>query len=174
MYPQGRPRRSGAGKGVVRVWQTVNEADAKAKLEPFGALIGEWTMELTHPMLPDTVVRGRLSFEWLEGGQFLIQRAINEHPQFPDSICVIGVMEGENELSMQYFDSRGVHRIYAIGFDGRELTLERDAPGFAQRCSAMLSDDGSTLASVWQLNEDDQGYRDDLAFTYRRVSGGDG
>jgi hypothetical protein len=26
---------------------------------------------------------------------------------------VIGVMEGENDLSMQYFDSRGVHRVYA-------------------------------------------------------------
>jgi hypothetical protein len=85
---------------------------------------------------------------------------------------VIGVMEGANDLSMQYIDSRGVHRVYAIGLDGRELTLGRDAPGFAQRGSAKLSDDGSTLAGVWQLNEDDQGYRDDLAFTYRRASGG--
>ena len=61
------------------------------------------------------------------------ERAVNDHPDFPDSLSVIGVMEGENDLSMQYFDSRGVHRVYAIGFDGRELTLERDAPGFAQR-----------------------------------------
>ncbi len=45
-------------------------------------------------------------------------------------------MEGEDELSMQYFDSRGVHRVYAIGFDGSELTMERDQPGFAQRASA--------------------------------------
>jgi hypothetical protein len=57
-------------------------------------------------------------------------------------------------------------------FDGRTLTLERDAPEFAQRARAELGDDGSTLAGVWQLNEDDQGYRDDLAFTYRRASGG--
>ncbi len=35
------------------------------------------------------------------------------------------------------------------------------------------SDDGSTLAGVWHLNEDDQGYRDDLAFTYRRAWGAD-
>ena len=152
----------------------MTETDPEAKLEPFQALIGEWTLELTHPMVEDLVVRGRASYEWLEGGRFLIQRAANEHPGVPDSLCVIGVMEGENDLSMQYFDSRGVHRLYAIGFDGRELTLERDAPGFAQRCSAKLSDDGSTLAGVWQLNEDDQGYRDDLAFTYRRGSGGDG
>jgi hypothetical protein len=152
----------------------MDEADPRAKLEPFQALIGEWTIEMTHPVVEDTVVRGRATYEWLEGDRFLIQRAVNEHPDFPDSLCVIGVMEGENDLSMQYFDSRGVHRVYEIGFDGRELTLERDAPGFAQRGSAKLSDDGSTLAGVWQLNEDDQGYCDDLAFTYRRASRGDG
>ena len=151
----------------------MDEADPKAKLEPFHALIGEWTMELTHPMLEDTVVRGQTTYEWLEGGRFVIQRAANEHPDFPDSLSVIGVMEGESDLSMQYFDSRGVHRIYAIGFDGRELTLGRDVPGFAQRAGAKLSDDGSTLAGVWQLNEGGQGYRDDLAFTCRRASGGD-
>jgi hypothetical protein len=152
----------------------MDEANPRAKLEPFQALIGEWTIEMTPPMVEDAVVRGHATYEWLEGGRFLIQRAINEHPDFPDSLCVIGVMEGENDLSMQYFDLRGVHRVYAIGLDGRELTLVRDAPGFAQRASAMLSNDGSTLAGVWQLNEDDQGYRDDLALTHRRASGGDG
>jgi hypothetical protein len=150
----------------------MKEADQRAKLEPFEALIGEWTMELTHPAAEGTVVRGRTTFEWLEGGRFLIQRAENEHPDFPDSLSVIGVMEGESDLTMQYFDSRGVHRVYAVRFDGNELTLERDEPGFAQRLSATLSDDGSTFAGVWQLDEG-EGYRDDLAFTFRRASGAD-
>ena len=119
------------------------------------------------------MIRGRTTYEWLEGGRFLIQRAANEHPDFPDSLSVIGVMEGDSDLSMQYFDSRGVHRVYAIGFAGTELTIELDAPGFAQRLTARLTDDGSTLAGVWQLNEDDQGYKDDLAFTFRRASGAD-
>ena len=140
-----------------------------AELEPYQVLIGEWTMELTHPMLEGTVVHGRVNYEWLEGRRFLIQRAVNDHPDFPDSLCVIGVMEDGSDVSMQYFDSRGVHRVYATGFDGRDLTLERDDPGFAQRASARLSDDGATLAGVWQLNQDNQGYRDDLGFTYRRA-----
>lgn len=152
----------------------MDKGDPTAKLAPFQVLIGEWTIEMTHPMLAGTVVRGRVTYQWLEGGRFLIQRAVNEHPDFPDSLCVIGVMERANDLSMQYFDSRGVHRVYAIGFDGRELTLERDAPGFAQRASGRLSADGSTLNGRWQLNENDQGYRDDLAFTYRRTSGATG
>ncbi|MEO7197142.1 MAG: hypothetical protein ABIZ50_01580 [Solirubrobacterales bacterium] len=151
----------------------VDELGRELKLEPFRVLIGEWTIELTHPKVEDTVVRGRTSYELLEGSRFLIQRAINEHPDFPDSLCVIGVMEGDEDLSMQYFDSRGVHRVYVIGFDGRELTLQRDAPGFAQRARAELIDDGSTLAGLWQLDRDEQGFRDDLAFTYRRASLGD-
>ena len=102
---------------------------------------------MTHPAVEGTVISGRTTYEWLEGGRFLIQRAANEHPDFPDSLSVIGVMEGDTDLSMQYFDSRGVHRVYAVAFDGRELTLARDEPGFAQRLSATLSDDGSTLAA---------------------------
>jgi hypothetical protein len=107
----------------------MDEADPRAKLEPFQALIGEWTIEMTHPIVEDMVIRGRVTYEWLEGGRFLIQRSVNEHPDFPDSLCVIGVMEGENDLSMQYFDSRGVHRVYAIGFDGRELITGTRHPG---------------------------------------------
>jgi len=150
----------------------MGEADPRTRLEPFAALIGEWAIEMTHPASAGTVVRGRTTYEWLEGERFLIQRAVNEHPDFPDSLSVIGAMEGEEELTMQYFDSRGVHRVYTIAFDGIELRLGRDAPGFAQRLRAELSEDGSTLAGVWQLNQDDQGYRDDLAFTYRRLGAG--
>jgi hypothetical protein len=150
----------------------MNTPDPREKFEPFKALIGGWTMELTHPAIEGNVIRGRTTYEWLEGGRFLIQRAENEHPDFPDSLSVVGVMEGDSDLSMQYFDSRGVHRVYAVAFDGRELTLERDEPGFAQRLSATLSDDGLTLTGVWQLNEGD-GYRDDLALTFRRASGAD-
>ena len=144
-------------------------ADPVAKLEPFEALIGEWTMELTHPAFEGLVIRGRTTYEWLEGRGFLLQRSVNDHPDFPDSISVIGVMEGESDLSMQYFDSRGFHRVYAVAFDGRELTLERDEPGFAQRLSATLSEYGSAFTGVWQLDRG-EGYRDDLAFTYRRAS----
>jgi hypothetical protein len=146
----------------------MQQADPVAKLEPFRTLVGDWSIELTHPALEGTLVRGQATYEWLEGGRFLIQRAVNDHPDFPDSLSVIGVMDGDSDPSMQYFDSRGVHRVYAIGFDGHRLTIERDAPGFDQRATATLSEGGMTLAGVWQLNEDDQGFRDDLAFTYRR------
>jgi hypothetical protein len=41
----------------------MDKADPRAKLEPFQALIGEWTIEMTHPMVEDTVVRGRATYD---------------------------------------------------------------------------------------------------------------
>jgi hypothetical protein len=144
--------------------------DPRERLEPFAALVGDWSTQATHPAFVGTVVPGRVRFEWLTGERFLIQRAENEHSEFPDSISVVGVMEGDAHLSMQYFDTRGVHRVYRIGFDGTELRIWRDAPGFAQRLTAKLSADGSTLEGIWELNKDNQGFRDDLAITYRRLT----
>jgi hypothetical protein len=46
---------------------------------------------LIHPRYPTTVVRGRSTFEWLEGKRFLIQRSVADHPAFPDAMAVFGV-----------------------------------------------------------------------------------
>jgi hypothetical protein len=77
-------------------------------LRRLGALVGESTTESTHPALPDMVVHGQASFEWLEGQKFLIWRERADHPDFPDSIAIIGVTNG---LQAHSFDSRGVHRV---------------------------------------------------------------
>jgi hypothetical protein len=74
-------------------------------LEPFDALIGTWATEATHPLV-DAVVPGTVTFEWLEGGHFLVQRSHNEHELFPDAISVIGAPETGDGLVMEYFDSR--------------------------------------------------------------------
>jgi hypothetical protein len=138
------------------------------ELEPFQALVGDWTLEATHPAFPDLVVSGRSSFEWLEGEQFLIQRSQAEHPDFPDSISVIGSVE--ERLAMYYFDSRGVHRVYGMSFADRVLRIWRDAPGFSQRFEGTFSDDGDTLSGLWKLSRDDVTWDDDLEITYRRAT----
>ena len=66
-------------------------------LEPFDALIGTWATEATHPAF-DAVVPGRITFEWLEGGHFLVQRSRNDHELFPDAISVIGAPEDGDGL----------------------------------------------------------------------------
>jgi hypothetical protein len=134
-------------------------------LEPFDELIGTWATEATHPMV-DVVVPGTVTFEWLEGGQFIVQRSHNEHELFPDAICVIGAPETGDGLVMEYFDSRGVRRTYGISLDDGVLRMWRDAPGFDQRFAATIG--GDSFEGVHQLAKTPGEWRDDLKVTYRR------
>src|SRR4051794_20928036 len=134
-------------------------------LEPFDALIGTWAIEATHPAV-DATAAGAATFEWLEGGRFLIQRSHNDDELFPDSICVIGPPEAGDGLVMEYFDSRGVRRTYGISLDDGVLRMWRDAPGFDQRFSATLGKEA--FGGLWQIAETPGDWRDDLRVTYRR------
>jgi hypothetical protein len=138
------------------------------QLEALNALVGTWALEATHPAVPSAVVRGEAAVEWLEGERFLIHRASNDHPDFPDSISVIGLVD--DALSMYYFDSRGVHRIYEVAMEGSSWRMWRDAPGFSQRFTGTFEDGGDTIAGQWELSRDDETWDDDLRITYRRSS----
>lgn len=137
------------------------------ELEALAALVGEWTTEATHPAFPSTVVRGRAVFEWLEGEQFLVQRSKTDHPDFPDSLAVIGAPAGR--LSMHYFDSRGVHRVYDVSGSDGVWRMWRDEPGFAQRFRGTFEDNGDTIPGLWELSRDGSSWDADLEITFRRV-----
>jgi len=134
-------------------------------LEPFDALIGTWATEATHPLF-DAVVPGSVTFAWLEGCHFLVQRSHNDHEAFPDAISVIGAPEAGDELLMEYFDSRGVRRTYGVSVSGGVLRIWRDDPTFAQRFSATLGHD--RFEGLWQLARTPGDWQDDLNVTYLR------
>ncbi len=131
----------------------------------FDVLIGTWDTEATHPKF-DGVVPGSITFEWLEGGHFLVQRSRNDHELFPDAVSVIGAPESGEGLVMEYFDSRGVRRTYGVSLEDGVLRFWRDAPGFDQRYSATLASDA--FEGQWQLAETPGGWQDDLKVSYRR------
>ena len=152
-------------------------------LKSLGRLVGTWTTEATHPASPGLVVHGTAVIEWLEGERFLIHRARTDHPDFPDSISIIGFTDRdradgapgsaptaaeEPQLHMHYFDSRGVSRVYDAGIDDQSWRSWRDAPGFSQRFTGTFADDGATIRGRWQVREDDIHWVDDLQITYRR------
>jgi hypothetical protein len=145
----------------------MEQAAPNPELAALDPLVGEWTSRATHPMFPSTVISGQMTYEWLEGERFLVQRSSADHPDFPDSISVIGF--ADDELTAHYFDSRGVFRIYRVAMEGDTLRMWRDAPGFSQRPEARLSNDGTTLAGAWQLSRDDETWDDDLAITFVRA-----
>ena len=121
-------------------------------------------------MLPGEAIRGTCIFEWLEGRQFVIWRSHNDHPRIPDAITIIGVTNGQ--LSMHYFDQRGVYRVYASTLDQTTWRFWRDAaaPDFSQRFTGTFSDDGSTITGRGQLSQDGSTWEGDLDLNYQRVA----
>jgi hypothetical protein len=117
------------------------------------------------PPLPAT---GAPSFEWLEDQRFLIQRSHYGHPEFPDAITVTGIID--RKPSMHYFDPRGVHRVFAVDISTGTWRFWNDAPGFSQRFTGTLSDDGNAINGQGELSTDDGAtWEPDLAITYRRI-----
>jgi hypothetical protein len=142
-------------------------SDRDPALEAFDALIGTWDTEAKHRMV-DEVVRGSTSFEWLEGGHFLVQRSHTDHELFPDGISIIGAPEAGEGLVMEYFDSRGVRRTYSTSLEGGVWRVWRDQPGFDQRFSANLTPDA--FEGVFELAEMPGDWQHDMRVTYRRRS----
>src|ERR1700712_2156137 len=139
--------------------------DNERDMRPFDALVGTWATEATHPQL-DGVASGRATFEWLDGGKFLIQRTSFEHDLIPNAMSVIGAPEAGDGLVMEYFDSRGVRRTYGVSLDDGVLRMWRDHPGFDQRFEATLAPEA--FEGRWQLAKEPHAWRDDLEVAYRR------
>ena len=136
-------------------------------LEQFDTLIGTWSTEATHPLV-DVIVPGTVTFEWLDGGRFVIVRSRNDREPFPDAISVIGAQEAGDGLVMEYFDSRGVRRTYGVSLEEGVLRMWREHSGFDQRYSATLAPD--SFEGQWQLAKKPGDWQDDLKVTYRRVA----
>jgi hypothetical protein len=144
-------------------------------LDHLAALVGEWETEATHQLLPGTVIHGRATFEWLEGGFFLIWRAHYDHPDIPDSIAILGcddtgdLRNPSGGCSLHYFDQRGVTRLYHLSAEAGVWRFWRDSPGFSQRFAGTLSPDGWTVDGVAELCSDGSTWDQDLRITYKRV-----
>jgi hypothetical protein len=137
-------------------------------LKNLEVLIGEWNTAGTHPAFPGATLRGHVSFEWFEGGAFLTMYSIVEEPGPPSSITVFGRDDATETYSMQYFDIRGVSRIYAMSLEGRICKLWRNAPGFAQRFTGTFSEDGNAIVGRWDKSGDGVNWEKDLELTYTR------
>ena len=121
-------------------------------------------------MLPGETIRGTSTFEWLDGERFVIWRSESEHPEIPNGISIIGVTDGQ--LTMHYFDERGVYRVYATSLDEAAWRFWRDAspPDLSQRFTGTFSDDGNTITGRGQLSKDGSTWEDDLDLNYQRVA----
>jgi hypothetical protein len=150
-------------------------SDPLAALEPF---VGQWSMAAAFKGMPaaDPDAGGRVSFEWLPGGRFLIQRWEVPVPEAPDGIALIGADPGtEGNYLQHYFDTRGVARVYKMSFENGVWKLWRDEPDFSpldfsQRFTGRFSEDGRTIAGAWEICHDGETWEHDFDLTYTRES----
>lgn len=150
--------------------------ERQPQLAGLDALLGEWDVQASFaagffgPDSPATTIGGgRTSFEWLAGQHFLIQRFTVEDPTMPAGIAIIGAGHDLATLTQHYYDSRGVARVYQMTLVDGRWRLWRDKPGFWQRFTGVLSDDGTRIDGAWQKSADGLEWMHDFDLTYSRI-----
>jgi len=138
-------------------------------LKAFGVLVGEWNTVGTHPLVPGTTFHGHTSFEWIEGGAFLIMHSEIQEPGIPSGVAIFGSDDSAGEYFMLYFDERGVSRKYEVTLRDNIWHWWRNAPGFSQRFTGTLADDGRTIVGKGELTRDGATWEKDLELTYTRA-----
>jgi hypothetical protein len=138
-------------------------------LEPLRFLVGEWQTVGSHPYFPDTELHGRVSFEWIEDGAFLLTRSEIDHPKFPDGIAVFGSDNESGQITMLYFDERNVSRIQNVKIEGNVWQWWRDDPKFSQRYTIKISEDKNTMIGKGEMRRQGSDWEGDLSLTYTRV-----
>ena len=117
---------------------------------------------------------GRVTFDWMPGERFLVERWEVPVPEAPDGIAIIGFDEGRGTYLQHYFDSRGVARVYSMSLDDGEWKLWRDQPDFSpldfsQRFGGRFSQDGSRIDGAWEICHDGSTWEHDFDLSYLRV-----
>lgn len=138
-------------------------------LKQFSRLVGEWKTTGTHPLVAGKTLTGRSSFNWIEGGAFLIWHSVIDEPNFPAGIAIFGSDDSTGEFFMLYFDERKVSRKYDVSFEDNVLKWWRNVPGFSQRYSWTFTDDDNTITGKGELNKDDTNWERDLEQTFTRL-----
>lgn len=75
----------------------------------------------------------------------------------------------EGGCTVQYDDVRGVTRRYRLSAEPGIWRYWRDVPGLSQRFTGRISDDGSAIGGIVELNRDGSTWEADLVITYRRL-----
>ena len=137
-------------------------------LQAFSALVGEWTTTGTHPYVPGTIFHGRTSFQWHEGGAFIIMRSEIDEPDIPSGIAIFGSDDETQKYFMIYFDERGVSRKYDVSMNDNILEWRRDDSKLSQLFTIAVERDGHKMTGKGEMSRDGKPWEPDLNLTYTR------
>jgi hypothetical protein len=98
---------------------------------------------------------GQVTYEWMEGGFFLLQHvALEQYGQQIKGIEVIGHerpfgAEPSQDITSRFYDSMGNTLDYVYEPDGDTLTIWGGEKGSPAYYKGTFNDDGNTLAGDW-------------------------
>lgn len=107
--------------------------------------------------------QGKATYEWMEGGFFLVQRVdLEQYGQRVKGIEIIGHerpfgAEPSQDIMSRFYDNTGNTLDYVYELEGDTLTIwggERGSPAYFK---GAFSDDGDTVSGGW-VYPDDGGY----------------
>ncbi len=79
-------------------------------------------------------------------------------------------MTGER-IVQHYFDSRGVARVYEVGFENGVLRFWREDPDdFSQRYTGHLNADATVIDGAWELRNEGETWQHDFELSYTKVT----
>jgi hypothetical protein len=136
-------------------------------LKLFEPLVGEWQTAGSHPYFPGIELHGRTSFEWIEGGAFLLMRSELGHPKFPNGVAIFGSDDQAGTYYQIYFDERGISRKYDVIITGNQLKWWRDEAHFSQRFTMTIEE--ARLVATGEMSRDGGEWEKDLSLTYKKL-----
>jgi hypothetical protein len=127
------------------------------ELKSLEVLVGDWKEETKFKNDPENSGTGRASFEWMDGGFFLIWRFEAEYKKhgMHKGICVIGYDDISRNCVGQFFDNLGYARTYQVSVKDGVLKIAGDF----ERFTAKFGEDGKTLTGTWEQSSDGSNWK---------------
>jgi hypothetical protein len=116
----------------------MDQPTAEQALKEIEVLVGEWSQTATPAGGEPWPGEAKTTFEWLEGGQLLLERSTVEMPEAPDGVCVYGCDAANGTYYQLYTDDRNVCRVYQMSIGKGEWKLWREGEPFNQRFTATI------------------------------------
>lgn len=119
-----------------------------AELRALDRLVGTWQVT--------GGAEGQVTYSWMRGGYFLIQRvSLEQFGQKIDGVELIGNLRpfGERpgrEVMSRFYDSTGNTLDYVYELDGETLTIWAGAKGSAAKYVGTFADTGDLVAGEWE------------------------
>lgn len=122
---------------------TIPDTTPREALNSLDVMIGTWRVD-------GPTVEGQVSFEYMEGGAFVMQRVDLMHDgHWHRGIEVIGFEEETGSLRSRYYGNVGIELEYEWEIEGGALTIWFGRRGSDNRFEGLISYDGDSIVGAW-------------------------